>query len=312
MRRLYSIMTITLLTLTVVYGLITNETQAVTVEESFEYSGIKKLQVDGMFFRVRAEGYSGNIVQGTIMIPKKLAEGDYVEVSHAKRENVLSIRVIKKKVVIPPFSDEAVIEIRVPVNTGLDIKTASGVIEIEKIDTDEIRLSSSSGKIHAKDLSAEGIGIKSSSGSIDISTCKGPLHIKSSSGRISAKEASGNISAFSSSGRQTYERIEGDIVAQSSSGNITIYHLTGTLDLKATSGDLEGHDVLLEGNSTFTTSSGRMNFEFDNNIDDFSFDLNSSSGILHVGQSRAKGRLVIGKGKIKITGKSSSGNQAYK
>ena len=306
------LITVTLIFVVAAYCLIAQDAQAVSIEETFEYSGIKELQVDGMFFKVRVEGYSGNIVQGVVKIPQKLAEGGYVKVSHAKRENALSVRIVQKKVTIPPFSDEAVIEIRVPVNTGIDLKTASGVIEIEMIDTDEIRLESSSGKIHSKDLSADGIGASSSSGAIDIINCRGHLSIRSSSGRVTAREVTGDISAGTSSGAQTYEAIEGNIITESSSGKISIHDQTGTLDLKATSGALEGNDVLLKGDSSFTTSSGRITFDFRNDIDDFSFDLSSSSGIINAGRSKAKGILVIGKGKIKITGKSSSGAQTYR
>jgi lia operon protein LiaG len=312
MRRLYSIMTITLLTLTAVYGLITNEAQAVTVEETFEYSGIKELQVDGMFFKVRVEGYSGNIVQGVVKIPKKLARDNYVEVSHVKRGTTLTVRVEKKKVVIPPFSDEAVIEIRVPVDAGIDLKTASGVIEIRLIDTDEIRLSSSSGKIYAQDLTAGGVSVRSSSGAISIDGCRGTLQIESSSGRVTAREVTGDISTDTSSGAQAYEAIEGNIDAQSSSGKISISDQTGTLKLRATSGVLEGNDIHLKGDSSFTTSSGKISFDFINDIDEFSFDLNSSSGMLSAGKSRAKGMLVFGSGKIQIIGKSTSGAQTYR
>ena len=304
--------TITLIFAVAAYCLISQDAQAVSVEETFEYSGIEELQVDGMFFRVRVEGYSGNRVQGVVKVPQKLVQGDYVEVSHAKRGSTLTVRVEKKKVVIPPFTEEAVIEIRVPAETGIDLKTSSGVIEIEMIDADEIRLSSSSGIIHAQDLAAGSISASSSSGAISINGCRGPLQIKSSSGRVTAREVTGDISAGTSSGGQTYEAVEGNIRAQSSSGKISIHDQTGTLDLKATSGALEGNDVLLKGDSSFTTSSGRITFDFRNDIDDFSFDLSSSSGIINAGRSKAKGELVFGSGKIRITGRSTSGAQTYR
>ena len=312
MKRSCVLITITLTTLVFAYYMVPQDTQAVSVEETFEYSGIQELQVDGMFFKVRVEGYSGNIVQGVVKVPQKLMRGDYVEVSHAKSGSTLTVRVIKNKVVIPPFSDEAVIEIRIPVNTGIDLKTASGAIEIVKIDTDEIRLASSSGRIDAQDLAADSISASSSSGAITINGLRGPLRIKSSSGRVTAREVTGDISAGTSSGGQTYEAVDGNIRAQSTSGKISIHDQTGTLELKATSGALEGNDVLLKGDSSFTTSSGRIMFDFKNDIDDFSFDLSSSSGIINAGRSKAKGVLVIGRGKIKITGRSSSGAQTYR
>jgi hypothetical protein len=120
------------------------------------------------------------------------------------------------------------------------------------------------------------------------------------------------MSVWSSSGSQTYEEIDGNIRAKSSSGRITINKQTGALEIRATSGRLEGQEVKLTGNSSFQTSSGRISFEFENDFDDFSFDLQSSSGVLRVGESRGKEMLILGNGPIKITGKSSSGSQEYR
>ena len=106
--------------------------------------------------------------------------------------------------------------------------------------------------------------------------------------------------------------MEGDIRAQSSSGSISIRNQAGSLVLQAKSGNLEGTDILLTGDSSFTTSSGKITFDFKNDIEDFSFDLRSSSGIINAGRSKAKGELVFGNGRIRITGKSSSGTQTYR
>jgi hypothetical protein len=305
------------------------EAQVDVVEETFEYSGVDELQVDGMFFSVEVSGYTGDAVEGRIVIPQNLYDGNYVEVVHSKSGGVLEVEVKKNKASIPPISGTAVISIRAPHDTTVNLMTSSGSITVEGIDGVTIRLKSSSGKIKAKDLSAS-IDIASSSGSQDIQQCKGSLNIKSSSGRISARDVAGNMSvesssgsqtyeeidgnikAKSSSGRQSYEAIVGDIVGETSSGSITINEQTGMLDLSATSGKLNGHSVKLTGNSSFQTSSGRISFEFENDFDDFSFDLQSSSGVLRVGESRVKGMLILGNGPIKITGKSSSGSQEYR
>ena len=287
------------------------EAQADALEETFEYSGVGELQVDGMFFTVEVSGYIGDAVEGRIAIPENLYEGNYVEVVHSKSGGVLKVEVKKLKVTIPPVSEKALISIRAPRDINVNLMTSSGSIAVEGFETDTIRLKSSSGNIKAKDLSAR-IDIASSSGSQDIQQCKGTLTVKSSSGRISVRDVVGTMSVESSSGSQTYEVIDGNIRAKSSSGRITINKQTGVLDLRATSGRLEGYEVKLKGDSSFQTSSGRINFEFVNDFNDFSFNLQSSSGVLRVGESRVKGTLILGNGPIKITGKSSSGSQEYR
>ena len=305
------------------------EAQADTVEETFDYSGVEELQVDGMFFTVEVSGYAGDRVEGRIAIPENLYEGDYVEVVHSQSGGVLKVEVQKKKATVPPVSGKAIISIRAPRDITINVVTSSGNIAVDGFETDTIRLKSSSGKIKAVDLSAR-IDIMSSSGSQDIQQCKGRMNIKSSSGKISVRDVAGNISvesssgsqkheevngnikAKSSSGRQSYEAITGDIAAVASSGSITIYEQTGSLDLRATSGRLEGRDIMLNSDSSFKTSSGKISFAFENDFDDFSFNLESSSGVLRVWQSRVKGTLMLGDGPIKITGKSSSGSQEYR
>ena len=305
------------------------ETQVDVVEVTFEYNGVDELQVDGMFFTVEVSGYTGDAVEGRITMPQNLYDGNYVEVVHSKSGGILEVEVKKKRATIPPVTGTAVISIRAPRDITVNLTTSSGNITVEGFETDTIRLTSSSGKIKAKDLSAR-MDIASSSGSQDIQQCKGPLNIESSSGRISVRDVAGNISVESSSGNQTFEEIDGniktksnsgrqsyetivgDIVAETSSGNVTINEQTGALDLRATSGKLEGNEVKLTSDSSFQTSSGRISFGFENDFDDFSFDLQSSSGVLRVGESRVKGTLILGNGPIKIIGKSSSGSQEYR
>ena len=329
MNLIFKLLLFTLAILMLSSSFIVFDVLADPVEETFEYSGVDELQVDGRFFTVEVSGYTGDSVEGRILIPQNLYEGNYVEVIHSKSGGVLEVEAKKKRAVIPPFTEKALISIRAPHDITVSLMTSSGSIAVEGIETDTVRLKSSSGKIKAKDLSAR-IEISSSSGSQDIQQCEGPLNIESSSGRISARDVAGNMSvesssgsqtyeeidgnikAKSSSGRQSYEAIVGDIVAETSSGSITINEQTGMLDLSATSGKLNGHSVKLTGNSSFQTSSGRISFEFENDFDDFSFDLQSSSGVLRVGESRGKEMLILGNGPIKITGKSSSGSQEYR
>jgi DUF4097 and DUF4098 domain-containing protein YvlB len=270
MNFIFKILFLTLIALMLASSFIVFEVLADLVEETFEYSGIDELQVDGMFFTLEVSGHTGDSVEGRIAIPQNLHEGNYVEVVHTKSGGVLEVEVKKLKATIPPVSEKALISIRAPRDITINLMTSSGNLAVERFETDTIRLKSSSGKIKAKDLSAR-IDIASSSGSQDIQQCKGTLTVKSSSGRISVRDVVGNMSVESSSGSQTYREIDGNIRVKSSSGRITINKQMGALDLRTTSGRLEGHEVKLTGDSSFQTSSGRISFEFKNDLDDFSF-----------------------------------------
>lgn len=86
----------------------------------------------------------------------------------------------------------------------------------------------------------------------------------------------------------------------------------GGLSLESSSGKQAGRNIRITKDSSFRTTSGKINIDFINDIDDFTFDLHSSSGRIKVGLTTAKGRVVTGKGKILIKGKSSSGEQTYR
>ena len=282
-----------------------------TVEETFEYTGITELKVYGRFFDIQVSGHKGNTAEGTITIPQKLIKNNYIEVIPVQKGSLLEVRIEKKRAIIPVFTEDAIIKINAPEGTRIDLENSSGKIDVDNFDTDKIRLVCSSGSIKADDLSAS-ITAGTSSGSIGISSCKGPLKIDASSGRVTVIGATGDIEAGTSSGAQRYENITGDITSESSSGSIFIKDQTGVLDLRASSGKLEGHGVMLKGDSSFVTTSGKISFDFLNEINDLSFDLSSGSGALRAGRSQGSRVLILKNGKINITGKSSSGSQTYR
>jgi len=263
--------------------------EAVTAD-SFEYDGIREIRLrDGSFFDVVINGSSRTTVAGQVAMPEKNL--DKYRIVHEKRGPVLEIS-LEKKVAILGITGKNEIILEVPTQTLLDIVTSSGSQVVEGIESARMVL-------------------KASSGDILLLAGTGNVSAEVSSGKISLSEVTGNITARSSSGDQKYENVTGDIAAQSSSGKITIREQTGMLDLKATSGDLKGEGVRLTGNSSFATSSGRIEFDFSNPIEEISFDLSASSGSLSAGESRGEKRLVLQVGGIRIVGKSSSGDQTY-
>lgn len=156
------------------------------------------------------------------------------------------------------------------------------------------------------------IQLSSSSGKIRIERCNGDKHLRASSGQITVLKSGGDIKAKTSSGRQIYEGIRGDISTVSSSGAINIRDQEGGLNLESSSAKQEGRDIRVAKDSSFRTTSGKIDFDFINNMDEFTFDLRSSSGRIEVGSTSARGRVVTGDGKILIKGKSTSGGQTYR
>ena len=300
--------------------------EAVTVD-SFEYDGIREIWLkNGSFFDVVINGSSRTAVTGQVVMPEENL--DRYRVVHEKRGSVLEIG-LEKKVINLGITGKNEIVLEVPTETLLNIVTSSGDQVVAGIESGRVDLKASSGDITVSsiraDLSASvssgriemqeitgGINVRSSSGDISLRDGTGNVSAEASSGKISLSDVTGDITARTSSGDQRYENVTGGIAARSSSGKITTREQTGSLDLKATSGDLKGEGVRLTGDSSFETSSGKIDFDFTNPIEELSFDLSASSGSLRAGESRGGNRLVLQGGGIRIVGKSSSGDQTYR
>jgi hypothetical protein len=281
------------------------------VEESFSFSGIDKLTIEGAFFEVDVTGSSTATIEAEFVVPARLRERG-VNVLHETKGSELHVWVERTVVSIatPPWSSPSM-RFTVPVNTSVNVKNSSGSVMVEGIETDELNVEVSSGSLQVENCSASMTAI-SSSGKITVDNCTGDKTLKASSGSITVLDSNGDIEAESSSGKHHYEKIEGSVAARSSSGNIALRDSEGMLDLECNSGKLSGTGVTITGDSSFETSSGSIDFDFTNSESDFTFELRSSSGTISAGGTRAKGTVVTGNGKILIRGKSSSGNQSYK
>jgi hypothetical protein len=262
-------------------------------ENEFSYSGVDKLTVEGDFFDINISGDSRETLDVEVELSDVLKNRG-VRVVHEKKGAEVIVRVEKPKVLINlSQSTASVIRIKAPVDTGLDVNTSSGSTAISGIFSDSLNLRTSSGNANLSDSGGE-IFVSSSSGNIVVDSSDGSKELSSSSGNISVFNSKGDIAADSSSGEQKYDGIVGAIASESSSG------------------DLRGTEITITDDSSFRSSSGSIDFDFSNDISDFTFDLKSSSGNISAGDTKAEGNLSTGRGDIKVKGTSSSGRQSYK
>jgi hypothetical protein len=280
-------------------------------ETRLTVAGIRSLEVEGAFFRVEVRGGAGTEVEARFEIPERLkARG--VKVLHERRGSTLRVWVKRP----PGLLSTAALKtpeliFRVPARTDLRVDNSSGAVSVAGLETDRVSLELSSGRCEVEDVRAS-LEVTTSSGSQEIRNCDGDKDLRASSGKIQVREADGDIRAVTSSGSQTYSGVGGSIEAEASSGSISVTDQQGALDLRASSGSLRGEKITVSGASSFTTSSGSIDMDFENGLDDFKFDLRSSSGTIRVGGTRARGTVVTGSGPIRIKGASSSGSQTYR
>ena len=280
-------------------------------EENFSFTDVEKVVVDGSFFKIEIVGHSADSVETRVTMPENMRRRG-VSVSHEKTGSTLNVSVERRKLSGGFLSwRQSRIVIKAPFDTELEVATSSGSISAEAIATRTIKLSASSGGIDVLNCDAA-LSVGTSSGKIVVDSCAGSKSLSSTSGGIVVRNSDGEIEADSSSGKQTYDKITGSISGTTSSGKIEVSDITGALGLRSASGGQYGEGVTLTGNSSFQTSSGSIDFDFANDMDDFTLNLESSSGKINAGATSARGVVVTGSGAIIIEGKSSSGRQTYR
>lgn len=205
---------------------------------------------------------------------------------------------------------ESRIDVTISDGVELDIDNSSGDISVANLRASESKIEASSGDIKLRSIVAN-LELETSSGDIDIEGLIGDSKIESTSGDQSLYNLKGNITSQASSGDITVAKFDGSMDIEATSGDIKIRGGEGTLEVRTTSGEIEGNDILLRGNASFDATSGDVEIDFENDLEELSFDLRATSGDLEVGSRSAEKRLMIDRGGYKVTGVTSSGDQEY-
>jgi DUF4097 and DUF4098 domain-containing protein YvlB len=119
------------------------------------------------------------------------------------------------------------------------------------------------------------------------------------------------VDVESTTGAQRLERIEGDVDARSTTGRVEVNDTRGRLFVKTSTGNQVGRDVTVTGDSTFEATTGSIEMDLTNDLDQLEFDLTSTTGSLRVGDDRSQRRLFLGGTGITVKGSTSTGSQRF-
>jgi DUF4097 and DUF4098 domain-containing protein YvlB len=301
--------------------------QTVYAEADATYDGIKRVEIEGQFANVKILGTEENGVVFKGIIRGKLRGSKDFEIKHRQEGSVLKVWIEAPRSIMGRF--EAQLSFKVPYSMDIDITNSSGDIYIEEIIAEQMKLKATSGDIEIKNIETF-LTTTTTSGDLEINYLKGLISAASTSGdqkfnhirvSISTRATSGDLSFYdvvgdlrsrTTSGDLQFEDIDGRISNVSTSGNLTINKAKTILDLHTTSGDISGDGIELIGDSKFKSTSGDVSMDFENNIDEMSFDLRASSGDLRAGNRSAEGKLYMKHGDVWVYGHSSSGDQNYR
>lgn len=296
------------------------------VEAAETFKGVKKLVVDASHVDVAAA--SG----AAVLRAEPVAFDPAREKLFASRSGaVLTLRVETVPRVFDFTARRAPrLLIELPSGVEVELRSASGEIDLFRHDADRISVEASSGDVELKSCSGD-IRVSTSSGSIRGIDLEGAVEVSASSGDVELKDVrglrsvrtvsgsakldstEGDIELSTSSGEAVLRRHDGDVRGTTVSGGFSLFGVAGRLDLESSSGDIEGSDVELLGGSSFRTASGSVDLDLRNRSGDLSFELRAASGALRaLGEETDRGRLSVGSGSVAVRGSSSSGDQSYR
>lgn len=128
-------------------------------------------------------------------------------------------------------------DVQVPTETGVEVKTGGGSVEISRL-TRDANLDTSGGSIRVSDLGAA-LEARTSGGSIELRQVKGSAHVETSGGEIEGDTLGATLDARTSGGSIHLEGVRGDLLAHTSGGPIHIEDAGGQVDAKTSGGSVE-------------------------------------------------------------------------
>lgn len=270
-----------------------------------EFDGIREIRVDAGVFDVDVQGTRG---RGTTLEVRN--ESDRFRVLNSTTGDTLDVWVESRFSFLgrPP---RGLITLMVPADALVRVRTSTGDVEVRDVTSDRMSVDTTTGHISLEGISSR-LTVETSTGGVEIQGCSGRFDITTTTGEIEIENTTGDVSARSSTGRHHYEDLIGDLVARSTTGRIEIDGMQGTLELRTSTGSQEGRDIRLTGNSSFESSTGSIEMDFEDDLEELEFDLRSTTGSLRVGREESQRQLYLGGTGFTITGESSTGSQEYR
>jgi len=284
--------------------------QNVIAKAELEAENVDEVRVEGSFVDVYVN--TGDKVYFKGIIEGNLDEGDY-RFDTEIVGSTLVVKVIYEKNRYNWKNNrltESRIDITIKDGVSLDIDNSSGDVNVANLRASESRIEATSGDITLKSIVAN-LKVETSSGDIDVEGLIGDSEIESTSGDQDLYDLKGNIETRASSGDITVKNFDGSLDIEATSGDVEIRGGKGSLKVRTSSGNIDGNEIELTGNAYFDATSGDVEIDFKNDLNDLSFDLSATSGDLEVGSRSAEKRLLIDRGGYKVIGVTSSGDQEY-
>ena len=271
-----------------------------------EFTNITTIEIESSFLDVT---YLGNPNAETVQLIGALesSRAGHYSIEYKVDQNKLIIEVERNG--SGAGNNRGYINLTGPELMNIDLEAGSGEVMISQVIADEFEFDGGSGNVELSNISAPELDLELSSGKINAYDLVGNVELEISSGNATISNLEGNLNAVGSSGKFTFKTIKGKVNSSLNSGNGDLNGVQELGNLKISSGNYTVNDSYLGANTRFEGSSGNFDIQTDSNLNDFNFDLKSSSGNLRVGESNSSRSLKINNGSPHtVSGVVSSGN----
>ncbi|MFW6312484.1 MAG: DUF4097 family beta strand repeat-containing protein [Spirochaetota bacterium] len=270
----------------------------------FTYGGIDTVEVDAGTFDVIVEATRGREVSMQIE-----NYPDRFTVYHIVDGSTVRVRVEQTFSLFTP-AHRGTLVFRVPASTDVDVETTTGNASLTGVSRAAVRVSTTTGSIDLEEIGGS-LFAQSTTGGIVILRSSGELEVGSTTGSLEIDGFEGTVTASSTTGRQYHKDIVGQIDARSTTGRVELRDVAARLRVRTSTGSQTGHGVLLSDDSSFEATTGSIDMDLENELDELEFDLTSTTGSLRVGDERSQRRLFFGGSGIAVNARTSTGSQRF-
>jgi hypothetical protein len=270
----------------------------------FSYDGVDRLTVEAGTFAVSIEPARDRGI-GMEVDDKP----DAYTVYHERTGNEIRVWV-EKSFTLFTRPHDGKLEFGVPDNVEIEVRTSVGDVEVDGLANVAVQVRTSTGSVEMDSIQGD-VEVTTSTGEVELEGIEGSVETRTTTGSIEMQWVRGPVSVRSSTGKQILEDVQGDIEATSTTGRIELIRTSGAVALKTSTGDQRGSDVLLSGPSRFESTTGDIEIDIEQEVDELEFDLRSTTGSLEVDGDRSQRELFLGGAGFRVVGRTSTGSQRY-
>lgn len=265
------------------------------------YTGIRSIEVESDSFDVNIVGTAASTTTAEVV------GSSSVRASVRRRGGTLYVEAKDRRALFSRSGASGRIDIQTFEGVDLEVEVGSGAVDLRGFQGADLDIESGSGNLAGRALFGE-LSLRTGSGAVELERVGGTLSVRVGSGDLSVLDGEGRIDLETGSGTLTLESVRGIVEGTTGSGAIEVNDGQGSFHLASGSGTIEVTGVGLLQESSFRTGSGDILLEIAGDLEGYSYDLESSSGSITLGDISAGRRLERAGSGPRIVAESGSGS----